>query len=171
MNLSTKDIIYLGLLTAITMAATYTYNIFGFFHLGSAALFTIGAAFGGLYGGLTGAISSGLFDIIGGHTQYTIFSIIIKGIVGAGVGCLTVGFYPPYKHYKEVSLGRVFFATIIGSILTGLGYLAAWGFVTNSWTVAITKLPNTFITSGVGILVTLLIIRRIQKLAKEVLKK
>lgn len=75
MNLTVRDIIYIGMLSAICALAT-TFLIplpgGGMVHLGSAALFTISALFGGLYGGLAGAIGSGLFDLVMENSVYPV---------------------------------------------------------------------------------------------------
>lgn len=62
MNLSIRDVIYVGVLSALCAIATtilIPLPTGGMVHLGSAALFTISALFGGIYGGLAGAIGSG----------------------------------------------------------------------------------------------------------------
>lgn len=174
MKLETKDLVYIGVLTAICIVTTMLLMPLptgGMFHLGSAALFTIGAVYGGLYAGLAGAIGSGIFDIVTGHTSYTIFSIIIKGLAGVTMGILTVGFSPITKQTPGTPLSRIFLAAIAASIVNAVGYFIAWGVVLNSWTVALTRLPATFITSGIGIGVTLLLAPQLQRLAKNILKK
>lgn len=174
MKLSTKDVIYIGLLSAICIVATFILFPLptgGMTHLGSAALFTIAAAFGGMYAGLAGAIGSGIFDLISGHTSYTLFSIIIKGLAGMAVGVLTVGMYPSAQNYPIVSRSKILLATIVGAIITAIGYFIAWAIVLDSIAVAATRLPATFITSGVGIIVALLLAPAIQKIAKHVFKK
>ena len=98
MKLTAKDIIYIGLLSALCAIATVI-NIpipgGAMVHLGSAALFTSSILFGGLYGGLAGAIGSGLFDLVMGHSAYTVFSIIIKGLAGLIIGLIATGYRPP----------------------------------------------------------------------------
>lgn len=76
MNLSVRDIVYIGVLSALCAIATSILIPLpngGMVHLGSAALFTIGALFGGMYGALAGAIGSALFDLVMGHSAYTLF--------------------------------------------------------------------------------------------------
>ena len=82
---TTKDIIYIGLLSALCIVFT-TIKVplptGAMVHLGTAALFSMASVFGGFYAGLAGAIGSGIFDLIMGHSQYTLFSIVIKGLAG-----------------------------------------------------------------------------------------
>lgn len=169
MKFTTKDIIYIGLLSAICMVAT-TIKVDlpngSMAHLGSAALFTLSAVFGGLYGGLAGALGSGLFDLVMGHSQYTVFSIVIKGFAGVIVGLLTVGF-APFNKKAHPSMGRVLFAMIIGAIWTAAGYYVAWAVVLNSYHAAFVRLPASFITSGVGIAVAIFLIPVLRRIVRQ----
>lgn len=168
MKLNTKDIIYISLLSALcAMATTIKVDLpnGAMAHMGSAALFTISSVFGGLYGGLAGAIGSGLFDLLMGHSAYTPFSIVIKGGVGLIVGLLTVGFR--YQKRIKPSMVRVILAMLLGAILTALGYLVAWAVVLGGWQAGIVRLPASFITSGVGIVVAIFLIPVLQRALKN----
>lgn len=172
MNLTIKDIVYIGVMSAICGIATtilVPLPTGGMVHLGSAALFTLSILFGGLYGGLGGAIGSGLFDILMGHTQYTLFSIVIKGGAGFIIGYLASSIKPPLN-IKCPNFLRMVLALLIGAIWTAFGYFIAWWYVLGSITVATTRLPASFITSGVGAIITLLIVPRLYNLAQKVLK-
>lgn len=162
MNLSIRDIIYIGLLSAICAIATtilIPLPTGGMVHLGSAALFTISALFGGLYGGLAGAIGSGLFDLVMGHSAYTLFSIIIKGLAGLFVGTIALGLRPiPWRQIHNSWL-RLISAFVIGAIWTAIGYFFAWAYVLNSFQAAVIRLPSSFLTSGVGLIVAIFLVR------------
>lgn len=162
MNLSIRDVIYIGLLSAICAIATtilIPLPTGGMVHLGSAALFTISALFGGIYGGLAGAIGSGLFDLVMGHSAYTLFSIIIKGLAGLFVGAIALGFRPVSLAQVHISWPRLIIAFIIGAIGTAIGYFFAWAYVLNSFHAAFIRLPASFLTSGVGFIVAVFLVR------------
>ncbi|SUP42646.1 ECF transporter S component [Veillonella criceti] len=166
MNFSIRDIIYIGMLSALCALATtllIPLPTGAMVHLGSAALFTIAALFGGLYGGLAGAIGSGLFDLVMGHSAYTLFSIIIKGLSGLIVGYMVVGFRPNPRKARESTWMRLLLAMLVGSIWTALGYFVAWEYVLNSFAAAVSRLPATFLTSGVGIIVALFLVNALRK--------
>ena len=76
---TSKDLIYIGLLSDLCIVfktIKVPLPTGAMVHLGSAALFSMASVFGGFYAGLAGAIGSGIFDIIMGHSQYTVFSMV-----------------------------------------------------------------------------------------------
>ena len=166
---TTKDIIYIGLLSALCIVFT-TIKVplptGAIVHLGSAALFSIASVFGGFYAGLAGAIGSGIFDLIMGHSQYTVFSIIIKGLAGVIVGLLTVGWRPSVLA-RSISIPRILLAMLVGAIWTAAGYFVAWWVVLDSYIAAVTRLPASFLTSGIGILVALLLIPILRRIPRK----
>ncbi len=170
MKFSPKDVIYIGVLSAICAIATtllIPLPTGGMVHLGSAALYTISILFGGLYGGLAGAIGSGFFDLVMGQSPYTLFSIVIKGLAGVIVGTMVTGFYPPTLKTPTAGYGKIIFALLVGSIWTAFGYYIAWAVVLNSTAVAFTRLPASFLTSGMGIIVALLVAPKLQKIIRR----
>ncbi len=174
MKFTTKDTIYIGLLAALCAVSTSVFIPFptgGMFHLGSAALFTMGLLFGGAYAGLAGAIGSALFDLVMGQSPYTIFSFFIKGGAGLIVGLIAVGFRPPSVSTPSVSFKKAFIAVLMGAVVNALGYLVAWAVVLNSWTVAVTRLPSSFLTSGVGIVIALLLAPKLEKYIRRLLNQ
>jgi len=166
---TTKDIIYIGLLSALCIVFT-TIKVplptGAMVHLGSAALFSIASVFGGFYAGLAGAIGSGIFDLIMGHSQYTLFSIVIKGLAGVIVGVLTVGWRPTIPA-RSISTPRILLAMLVGAIWTAAGYFVAWWVVLDSYIAAVTRLPASFLTSGIGILVALLLIPILRRIPRK----
>lgn len=174
MKLNTRDIVYIGFIAALcAVATTIRIEIPGgaMVHLGSAALFTTSILFGGLYGGLGAAIGSALFDLFGGHTQYIVFSFFIKGIAGLIVGTMTAGYLPPSLQQKTASLGRIMVALIIGALWTALGYFIAWWFVLESAVIAASKIQYSLITSAAGIVVTIILAPKLQKVVRRLLAR
>lgn len=166
MKIRTKDCVYVGMIAAICVVATtilIPLPTGGMVHLGSAAVFTLSILFGGLYGGLGAAIGSGIFDVLMGHMQYTLFSIVIKGIAGILVGTIATSFYAPTLHTPYPKFSKLIIALIVGSIWTAFGYFIAWWYVLGSAYIAFAHLPASFLTSGVGIIITLLLVPSLQK--------
>lgn len=169
MKFSIRDIVYIGMLSAIMVLATFIFVPLpagAMAHLGSAALFTISALFGGVYGGVSAALGSAIFDMLSGNYVYTLYSIVIKGLCGLLVGGMVVGLWPNAQKARQASLGKIFIAIILGAIWTAAGYFVAWANVLNSYDMAIVRLPASFITSGVGLLVAMLLIPALRNIRK-----
>lgn len=170
MQLRTKDTVFIGLLAALcAVATTVRIEIPGaaMVHLGSAALFTTSILFGGLYGGLGAAIGSALFDLLGGHTQYIVFSFFIKGLAGLLIGYLTVGIEPPTAQTPLVSMGRMLLGLVAGTIWSAFGYFLAWWFVLQSITVAFYNIQFSLYTSIVGAVVALFLVPALQRVVRR----
>ncbi|MGL4737169.1 MAG: ECF transporter S component [Cellulosilyticaceae bacterium] len=155
---TTKDLVIIGLLAAICTVATYIKIPVGtgaFVHLGSAAIFASAILFGGVKGGLAGAIGSGFFDLLGGFSPYTLWSFVIKGVAGLIIGSVATN-----KSIKKAVNGRVclglalnVFATLLGAIWTLAGYLVAWTVVIGSWEAAVGNIMASVMSSAVGMAV------------------
>ena len=68
-TLSSRDVVFIGVLSAMCVLATTIKVPFGtgaMVHLGTAMLYTTGLVFGGMYAGLAGAIGSAFFDLLMG---------------------------------------------------------------------------------------------------------
>ncbi|MDY3973420.1 MAG: ECF transporter S component [Veillonella caviae] len=161
MKFSIRDIVYIGMLTALMVLATFLFIPLptgGMVHMGSAALFTISSLFGGLYGGISAALGSAIFDMISGKYVYTLYSIVIKGICGLLVGYIVIGLRPQKKPLNKAIIIRIVLAIILGAIWTAAGYFVAWANVYNSYEMAFARLPASFLTSGVGFIVSIFLI-------------
>ncbi len=169
MKLSTKDIIYIGLLAAVCAVAT-TIRIPGpngaMIHFGSAAAYLIALTFGGYYGALAGAIGSAFFDMFMGLSHYTIFSLIIKGTTGLLLGYMTVGLQPPTVETPNLTFLKILIGTVTASIIAAIGWFFAWWIVIQSATIAYGLIPFTLLTSAVGIICALLAGPKLQKIVR-----
>lgn len=157
-HFTTKDLVMIGLLAATCTVATYIKIPVGtgaFVHLGSAAIFASAILFGGLKGGLAGAIGSGFFDLLGGFSPYTLWSFVIKGIAGWIIGSVANN-----RHAKKAVSGKTWkqivlnvLATLLGALWTLAGYLVAWTVVIGSWEAAVGNIMASVLSSAVGIAV------------------
>jgi uncharacterized membrane protein len=173
-KLSSRDIIFIGMFAALCVIATMIkipLPTGGMVHLGTACLFTVAILFGGVYAGLSGAIGSAFFDLMLGFSPYTLWSFVIKGGAGVIAGWIAKGLWPdPSFQKKSLTSNSWLLRAVIGCIVASAwtlgGYLLAWWQVTDSLSIAIGNLPSSLITSGVGMIVALLLAARLRKTLK-----
>lgn len=167
--LTTRDIVYSGVLAAMCAIATSLKIPFGtgaMVHLGTAFLYTVGICFGGVYAGLAGAIGSAFYDLLMGFSPYTVWSFVIKGVAGLIIGFVAKGLWPAPVS-RETGHGWIWRA-VLGCILAAVwtlgGYIVAWWQVTGSLAIAFSNIPGSLLTSGVGIVGALLLSPKLRKI-------
>lgn len=174
-KLNVRDIVFVGMLSAMCTIATTIKIPFGFgamVHLGSAFLYTTGIVFGGVYAGLAGAIGSAFYDLVMGSSPYTLWSFVIKGVAGFIAGSVAKGIWPEVIHKnngtgKNSLVVRAFFACMLASLWTLSGYILAWWFVTGSLTTAIANIPSSLMTSSAGLIGALLLGPKLRKILRQ----
>ncbi|ONI39125.1 hypothetical protein AN639_06725 [Candidatus Epulonipiscium fishelsonii] len=143
------------------MVATFIKIPFGqaMVHLGSAAIFTTGILFGKKYACFAGAIGSTLFDILMGMSAYTLWSFIIKGIAGFLVGAIshnkTLIIWSTKGNTYIRELLKNIMAIAIAALWTLIGYIVAWSVVLDSFEIALTNIPASLLSSGLGLIVAI----------------
>jgi uncharacterized membrane protein len=166
---STKDMAVIGMLAALCTVATYIKVPAGngaMVHLGSAAIFTAALLFGGTKAGLAGAIGSGVFDIIGGFSPYTLWSFVIKGVAGFLVGLIAsseisrkvrtkLSQHKSNRAKAVLEMSKNLLAVLTGTVWNLAGYLIAWTVVLESFEAAMGNAVFSILTSAVGILVSI----------------
>jgi uncharacterized membrane protein len=174
-KLDVRDMILIGLFAAMCAVATNIQIPFGagaMVHLGTAAIDLVGILFGGIYAGFAGAFGSALFDLVMGHSPYTVWSFVIKGIAGLIAGGVAKGLWPETLSYSFADKGyRWMVRAVLGCILSAawtlFGYGVAWWQVTGSVATAMANLPSSLLTSGVGMVVALLLAPKLRKALKR----
>ena len=169
-NLTIKDVIFIGVLASMCTIATTIKIPFGvgaMVHLGTALLYTVAILFGGVYAGLAGAIGSAFFDLLMGFSPYTLWSFVIKGIAGLIAGTVAKGLWPESAVDESKWLIRALAGCILAATWTLGGYVVAWSQVTGSLTVAIGNIPSSLMTSGVGLVVAMVLTPKLRKLARR----
>ncbi len=164
-RLSSRDVVFIGVLAAMCVLATTIKVPFGtgaMVHLGTAMLYTTGLVFGGVYAGFAGAIGSAFFDLIMGFSPYTIWSFVIKGLAGLLVGWLAKGLWPESRVRGNGGWLVNLAACLAAAAWTLVGYFAAWWSVTGSKAIATGNIPSSLMTSAAGTLVALLLAPRIR---------
>lgn len=168
-SLTVRDTVFIGVLSAMCAIATTIKIPFGvgaMVHMGTAFLYTAAIIFGGVYAGFAGAIGSGFYDLMMGFSPYTIWSFVIKGIAGLIAGGIVCGLWPESQTRRNVtpSIMRMFLGCIAAAIWTLCGYIIAWWQVTGSFTIAIGNIPGSLLTSGVGLVVALLLAPKLRNI-------
>lgn len=164
-KLTTKDIVYIGLFSAMCAAATYIKVPFGvgaMVHLGTGVIFLVAILYGGVYAGLSGAIGSAIFDLIMGFSPYTMWSFIIKGISGLIAGVISKGLWPESSVSGKNWLLRSFSGCVLAALWTLGGYIIAWWQVTGALATAIANIPGSLMTSTMGLIVAFLLSPKIR---------
>ncbi len=167
-KLTTKDIVYSGVLAAMCAIATSLKIPFGvgaMVHLGTAFLFTVGICFGGVYAGLAGAIGSAFYDLLMGFSPYTAWSFFIKGTAGFIVGFVAKGVWPVpvAKETGKQWLWRAVLGCVLAAAWTLGGYIVAWWQVTGSLATALANIPSSLMTSSVGLVVAMILSPKLRK--------
>lgn len=167
-SLTTRDIVYSGVLAAMCVIATSLKIPFGvgaMVHLGTAFLFTVGICFGGVYAGLAGAIGSAFYDLLMGFSPYTPWSFVIKGTAGFIAGCIAKGIWPSAVNPETGSswIWRALLGCVAAACWTLGGYFVAWWQITGSLAIAVGNIPSSLMTSGVGLVVALLLSPKLRK--------
>lgn len=167
-GLSTKDIVYSGVLAAMCAIATSIKIPFGvgaMVHLGTAFLFTVGICFGGVYAGLAGAIGSAFYDLLMGFSPYTAWSFFIKGIAGFIVGSVAKGVWP--EPVVQETGDRWVWRAVLGCVMAAAwtlgGYIVAWWQITGSLATALANIPSSLMTSGAGFVVAMILSPKLRK--------
>ena len=167
-----KDTVTVGILAAMCAIATsikIPLGVGAMVHLGTAFLFTVAIALGGVYAGLSGAIGSAFFDLLMGFSPYTPWSFFIKGIAGLLAGSIAHGLWPE-SSAVEAGKGRWFryvLGCVVAAAWTLAGYILAWWQVTGSLSVAFANIPASLLTSSVGLVVALFLAPRLKKALKR----
>ena len=166
-TMNIKDIVYIGMFAAMCAIATSIKIPFGvgaMVHLGTAFLYTIAIIFGGVYAGLAGAIGSAFFDMMMGFSPYTLWSFIIKGMAGLIAGVVAKGLWPDAVPGGKPVFVRALLGCLLAAAWTLGGYIIAWWQVTGSLAIAFGNMPSSLLTSGVGLVVALILAPKLRKM-------
>lgn len=112
----------------------------GYIHLGDAAIFFAGFAFGPWVGAVAGGLGTALADITSGYAQWAIPSFLVHGLQGWVVGALVRG---------RPDLVRILLAVLAGSLVVVGGYLIA-GIILMGAAAAYLEIPANIIQALSG---------------------
>ena len=108
-----KKITVVGVMTALNIVIARVFLIpvpmtKGFLNLCDAGIVLIALLYGANYGGLVGALSGFLLDLLAGAPQYMLFSLVIHGFEGWVFGKVIE---------KEKTPGRLVLAVVLATII------------------------------------------------------
>ncbi len=146
-----QNLTILGLLIALVAVSTMVIKIptiatEGYIHLGDSMIFLAAVMFGKRKGAAAGGLGSAMADLLLGYTHWILPSLIIKGLMGYGVGVIA-----DQESSTLVNL-RNGAALILGACWMVLGYFIAGGIMKGSFLVAAASVPANFVQGFVGAL-------------------
>ena len=169
-RLTIKDTVTIGVLAGMCAIATslkIPLGVGAMVHLGTAFMFTVAISQGGVYAGLSAAIGSAFFDLLMGFSPYTLWSFFIKGGAGLLAGSIAHGLWPEVGSQNSEPVRSWLLRAVLGCLVAAAwtlgGYMLAWWQVTGSLVVAISNMPASLLTSGVGLPIALFLAPRLRK--------
>lgn len=165
--MNTKKIVIIGLLAALTFAGTYIHIPLPFLgpnsmmHLGTTMIY-ISAVLIGPDAGWAGGIGCALFDLLS-MPVYAGPTFIIKGLQGYVSGKIA------FAGEKEGnSLIQNLIGFILGAVISLAGYfITDYYIVYHNWMTAMTSTIGSLLTSGIGIIFSLVIIQIVKPIFKR----
>ena len=153
-----KKITVVGVMTALNIVIARVFLIpvpmtKGFLNLCDAGIVLIALLYGANYGGLVGALSGFLLDLLAGAPQYMLFSLVIHGFEGWVFGKVIE---------KEKTPGRLVLAVVLATIIVSCGYLACETFLFK-FSIAIIGFPMNILQAIVGSLVGIVLYSQLRK--------
>ncbi|EKW99093.1 ECF transporter S component [Ligilactobacillus saerimneri] len=153
-----KKITVVGVMTALNIVIARVFLIpvpmtKGFLNLCDAGIVLIALLYGANYGGLVGALSGFLLDLLAGAPQYMLFSLVIHGFEGWVFGKVIE---------KEKTPGRLVLAVVLATIIVSCGYLACETFLFK-FSTAIIGFPMNILQAIVGSLVGIVLYSQLRK--------
>ena len=153
-----KKITVVGVMTALNIVIARVFLIpvpmtKGFLNLCDAGIVLIALLYGANYGGLVGALSGFLLDLLAGAPQYMLFSLVIHGFEGWVFGKVIE---------KEKTPGRLVLAVVLATIIVSCGYLACETFLFKFSTATI-GFPMNILQAIVGSLVGIVLYSQLRK--------
>ncbi len=120
----------LGLVTSIVLVSTMFLKLptaTGYIHLGDGVIYATSLVLGTFPGAISGALGSGLADILGGYPAWAPWTFVIKGVAGYIVG--KFGYKKPRKtQIMSMAIASVW---IVAGYAVGTAFLyspkAIWG--------------------------------------------
>ena len=117
---SIKKFVYISVLTALAAGLTIYPQIptgtGGFVHFGDSIIYITSIFFGGVAGMLVGGIGHSIADILSGHAEFALPTLIIKSIMGIAVGFISNG------NHRGI---RLYTAFLSGGLIITFGYFFA----------------------------------------------
>ncbi|KAB3531638.1 ECF transporter S component [Alkaliphilus pronyensis] len=143
-NESLQNLTIIGLLTALIAVSTMIITIpipatEGFIHLGDSMIFLAAILFGSKKAGLSAGIGSAMADVLLGYTHWALPTLIIKGLMGYGVGVIA------NQENDNILNTRNIIALTFGALCMVTGYFFTGAALKGSFAVALASVPANLI--------------------------
>ncbi|WP_099203427.1 ECF transporter S component [Miniphocaeibacter massiliensis] len=160
-NKELRNIVFCALLIALVIIGTIIIRIpipavAGYVHFGDLFIFLGSCIFGPIIGGIAGGLGSASADILVGASQWAVFSLIIKSLIGFVVGKFA------YKH-KFHSL-RNLIGIIIAIVILVIGYYIVGSILLGSFKAGLVSIPYDIAQGVVSGVVYFVIGEKISKI-------
>ena len=162
-KITTKDIVFIALFTAITAVAILIIKIpsgsNGYTHIGDGAIFLSVVLLGTKRGSISSGCGAALADLFAGYAHYAIPSLVIKFVM-----CYIMG----YIMGKKINSKKRMILTIsIASCFQILGYFLVGSFFSGNFVSEIPGIYTNILQSGVGMVICLLLSDKLKTLIEK----
>jgi len=155
----TKKLVLAAMMTALVFVSTKIVQIpsvGGYKHLGDGFVLLSGWILGPAWGGAAAAIGSALTDLVSGYAYYVPGTLVIKGVEAV------IAYFIFTKLKRNVPAMIV--SGVVGGIIMVLGYFGyKWLLLGRGLPAAIESMPGNVIQAIIGIVVSTLIMKVLQK--------
>ena len=155
----TKQLVLSALFTTLTMLSTFLIKIpiplgFGYVHLGDAFVLLSAFILGPIWGTAAAGVGSAMADVFSGYALYAPATLIIKSAMALLAWLVRHAVFKAFKkHFVAELLGG-----IVGAVIMPLGYFL-FETVLYSAAGALVGVPWNFFQGGVGILLSVIVMR------------
>ena len=158
-----------AVMTAVCFVATRFLGIpwgAGYFHLGDAIIFISAIVLGPAAAAVTGGLGGLLSNLTSGHAAFAPFTVVIKAAMGLSFGFL----YSLIKGKKNRYLAVILAGLAAVAILV-FGYFIAYLVILDTAGAAAALMPFDLTQGVIAVLITLLLVKRIEKIRDSTINK
>jgi uncharacterized membrane protein len=165
-SFKTNDLTKIGMFAAFMFVATWIHipiyiGYSSMIHLGTAALLISSTLLKPKHAFLAAAIGMSLFDLLDpAFIAWAPFTFIIKGSMA-----FVVSFWISKNGH---GLRPYLIAFSIGALISVVGYYIAGSLIVGNWIAPLTHIPNSLITSAIGIAISIPLSISIGKVSKKI---
>lgn len=161
-NSKIKELVHLGLLSALTFVATMAIHVpswnGGVIHLGDSMIFLTAIVFGRKYATVSGAVGMTMFDVLSGYSVWAPYTFVIKAVMGFITGSIA---------HMGGAKGESSIKNAAGMALGGLwmiaAYYAAEIMITGNFVSPVASVTGNTIQFGAGAVIAFVIAAAIRR--------
>lgn len=161
-KLTTKEIVIIGILMALTTIFTIAIQIpsfsgHGYLNMGDAVVLFTALYLGKKFGGIVGGVGSALADIFTGYMVYAPITLIVKGL--EGYICGMIAEKGDSNKYKVL-------ATVSGGIIMVLGYYIG-EIILYGVKGSLASIPGNTMQASFGVILALMVYTPVKNILKK----